>query len=59
MTQGVPIFFSLYCLNPYFLKTFMLDRLVFQTLDLELFDIMALPVNLSPIYLEYPYFWAS
>lgn len=58
MTQGIPIFFSLYCLNPYFLKTFMLDLLVFQTLDLELFDIMALPVNL-PIYLEYLYLRAS
>lgn len=37
----------------------MLDLFVFQTRDLELFDIMALPVNLPPIYLEYPYFWAS
>lgn len=36
----------------------MLDLLVFQTLDLELFDIMALPVNL-PIYLEYLYLRAS
>lgn len=37
----------------------MLDFLVFQTFGLELFDIMALPVNLPPIYLEYPYFWVS
>lgn len=37
----------------------MLDLLVYQTLDLELFDIMALPVNLPPTYLEYPYLRAS
>ena len=37
----------------------MLDLFVFKSLDLELFDLMASPVTLSSIDLEYLKLWAS